>query len=140
MQPNTREVAQPAAAYLGEIAGNEVLQVVLPDTVVEIEELAFYNCRKLSVIEFGSALETIGSDVFMNCRSLKQLRVRADIRGKTGGRRQRRYCIRNIRRVMMKLRRRIFLGVILPEKDFGQDSNFKMVLYSLPDMMRSIRR
>lgn len=34
----------------------------------------------------------------------------------------------------MKLRRRIFLGVILPEKDFGQDSNFKMVLYSLPDM------
>lgn len=81
---DTREVAQPAAAYLGEIAGNEVLQVVLPDTVVEIEELAFYNCRKLSVIEFGSALETIGSDVFMNCRSLKQLRVRADIRGKTG--------------------------------------------------------
>ena len=70
VQPNTREVAQPAAAYLGEIAGNEVLQVVLPDTVVEIEELAFYNCRKLSVIEFGSALETIGSDVFMNCRSL----------------------------------------------------------------------
>lgn len=63
------------------------------------------------MIEFGSALETIGSDVFMNCRSLKQLRVRADIRGKTGvkavlsripweiqvdfaGRRQRRYCIR----------------------------------------------
>ena len=155
VQPNTREVAQPAAAYLGEIAGNEVLQVVLPDTVVEIEELAFYNCRKLSVIEFGSALETIGSDVFMNCRSLKQLRVRADIRGKTGVKAvlsripweiqvdfagERRYCIRNIRRVMMKLRRRIFLGVILPEKDFGQDSNFKMVLYSLPDMMRSIRR
>lgn len=76
--------AQYAGVYLGEIAGNEVLQVVLPDTVVEIEELAFYNCRKLSVIEFGSALETIGSDVFMNCRSLKQLRVRADIRGKTG--------------------------------------------------------
>ena len=58
---DTKGVAQPAAAYLGEIAGNEVLQVVLPDTVVEIEELAFYNCRKLSVIEFGSALETIGS-------------------------------------------------------------------------------
>ena len=40
----------------------------------------------------------------------------------------------------MKLRRRKIFGVILTEKDFGQDSNFRMVLYSLPDMMRSIRR
>lgn len=93
----------------------------------------------------------------MNCQRLSSLGFRADKRGKTG-----------VKAVLSRIPWEIqvdfageetasllypeytesydeiapahILGVILPEKDFGQDSNFKMVLYSLPDMMRSIRR
>ena len=44
--------------------------VVLPSTIIELEDYAFYWCTALRNIEFGKNLKTIGQYAFVNCWSL----------------------------------------------------------------------
>lgn len=80
---NYTETDMPAASSLCGFCGNNVESVILPDTLEEIGNNAFYNCRKLVSIEAGAALKEAGSDIFMNCISFTKLylRHRADIPG-----------------------------------------------------------
>lgn len=76
--------ADEETKHLYPIAGNDLVQIILPDSVAAIEELAFYNCRKLRIIQIGKQTGEIGSDVFMNCRQLTNIQIRGEICGQTG--------------------------------------------------------
>lgn len=67
---------ETSAATLRTIAGNELVKLCLPDTVRIIHNAAFYNCRKLESLAIGADTTEIGSDVFINCNSLKKLHIR----------------------------------------------------------------
>ena len=58
------------AGYPHPIAGDFVQGVTLPAGVRALHNAAFYNCRKLEWLCAGSALESVGSDLFTNCRAL----------------------------------------------------------------------
>ena len=58
------------AAYPHPIAGDFVQGVTLPAGVRALHNAAFYNCRKLEWLCAGSALESVGSDLFTSCRAL----------------------------------------------------------------------
>lgn len=58
------------------ICGNFVEEVTLPDSVTVLDSAAFYNCRALRRLELGPGCETLGSDLFTNCRSLTCLSLR----------------------------------------------------------------
>ena len=57
---------------------SKAIQVVLPDSVTEIDNYAFYNAKELKRIIFGSGLRTIGDHAFDGCSSL----IGADIPSK----------------------------------------------------------
>lgn len=73
----------PCLNRLYEYCGNNVESVILPDTLEIIGDNAFYNCRKLVLIEVGASLKETGSDVFMNCICFTKLylRQKADMPG-----------------------------------------------------------
>lgn len=48
-----------------------VKQVLLPDTVKEINESAFYHCINLRKIDLPNAIETLGVSAFCGCKKLK---------------------------------------------------------------------
>ena len=58
------------AAYPHPIAGEFVQGVTLPAGARALHNAAFYNCRKLEWLCTGPALESVGSDLFTNCRAL----------------------------------------------------------------------
>lgn len=63
-------------SVLRTVAGEDLIKICLPDTIRVINNAAFYNCRKLESLEVGPDTKQIGSDVFTNCASLKQLQIR----------------------------------------------------------------
>lgn len=71
-------------ADMKELCGNLVEEVTLPDTLLELGECTFYNCKKLSRVEAGARLEQIGSDAFMNTLDFHQLVLRCGPGEKTG--------------------------------------------------------
>lgn len=66
------------------IAGSDLESLVLPDSVVEIKDFAFYNCRKLRKIQMGRKTRKIGSDIFMNCSSLQKIEIRCGVEEASG--------------------------------------------------------
>lgn len=72
---------------IAELSGSFISSVHLPDTLVKIGDYAFYNCRNLSLLEFGSCLDIIGSDAFMNCHKLHNLHIQCAPAAKSGLRR-----------------------------------------------------
>ena len=50
-----------------------IKSVVLPDTVVEIENSAFVNCSKLVDVRLGKSLKVIGDSAFESCKPLRAL-------------------------------------------------------------------
>ena len=48
-------------------------KVVLPDSLVNIEEYAFYGCRNLKRITFNDGLKNIGRHSFSRCRNLQKI-------------------------------------------------------------------
>ena len=48
--------------------------IILPSSVTEIDEEAFFSCTKLKNIEFGNGLQVVGKYVFLHCRSLESVR------------------------------------------------------------------
>ena len=66
-----------AAGLITPLAGDFITSVFLPDSLKTIGELCFYQCRKLKKLSFGSGDIEIGSDAFMNCKSLSLIELRA---------------------------------------------------------------
>ena len=45
--------------------------IVIPDSVINIEENAFYNCKNLATVKLGNSVETLGQSAFENCSTLQ---------------------------------------------------------------------
>lgn len=63
------------AENLPEMAGENLLEVKLPETLTKIGRYAFYNCGHLRKIEFGSALNDIGAGALTGCHKVERLRA-----------------------------------------------------------------
>ena len=48
----------------------ELVEVIIPDSVVGIGESAFYNCKKLTNLVIPDSVVVIGKNAFKNCQSL----------------------------------------------------------------------
>lgn len=70
-----------------QLCGDYITHISLPDSLTNIGDYAFYNCHYLVSIEFGKCLNQIGSDIFMNCRTLQKLYMKCSIFDKTSLRR-----------------------------------------------------
>lgn len=70
--------------YLQELCKNAVEEVILPDTVEEIGNCAFYDCRQLKQLHMGPAVHVVGSDAFMNTLSLQKILLRCPADEKSG--------------------------------------------------------
>lgn len=69
-----------------EIIGNNTFSktnyfetILLPDSVVEIQESAFYGCGMLKNIVLPKSLKKIGEYAFKNCKSLVELTIPASV-------------------------------------------------------------
>lgn len=71
-------------SFMKALCGNDIEEISLPDSVEQIGNLAFYNCRKLRTLTMGRFLKELGSDAFMNCRSLKRLVLRSSMEEASG--------------------------------------------------------
>ena len=67
-----------------ELAGKYIKEVILPNTVRKIGNLAFYHCMSLERMELGSGLVEIGSDAFMNCSKLGNMTLQGGCRKPSG--------------------------------------------------------
>ncbi|WP_455499958.1 leucine-rich repeat domain-containing protein [Gemmiger sp.] len=67
-----------------ELTGSFIEEVTLPDTVRIIHSAAFYNCRRLRRVTLGPGVESLGSDLFTNCRCLQAFCLRAAPDAPTG--------------------------------------------------------
>ena len=72
------------AGNLRELAGRYIEDVVLPDAVKKIGNLAFYHCMSLRQLTVGNMLTEVGSDAFMNCKNLHQITLRGGCRNASG--------------------------------------------------------
>ena len=52
-----------------------IRNIKLPDSLYILDEKAFYDCRELQNIDFGSGLETIKGFAFQNCTSLTHVKL-----------------------------------------------------------------
>ncbi len=57
------------------INGEEVTNIVLPDTITNIPDDAFYNCRNITSITIPNSVTSIGSDAFSSCSSLTSITI-----------------------------------------------------------------
>ena len=68
--------AEVVAVAMGAFFENEdVVAIVLPDTVKMIEETAFNGCGKLKYVYFGSGLKETGNMVFGFCKSIEKVEL-----------------------------------------------------------------
>ena len=47
--------------------------IILPDTIIRIEDNAFYNCTSLEEFKFPESIQEIGKKAFANCSSLNSI-------------------------------------------------------------------
>lgn len=66
------------------LSGQYLKKVVLPESVVSIGNLCFYQCSKLEKLTIGNRLMGIGSDAFMNCRSLQKIEIHGSVEEPSG--------------------------------------------------------
>lgn len=57
------------------LAGNEVEEIVFPDSLREIGRYIFYGCGNLKKLEFSDSLMQIGCGAFTGCHALNKLTV-----------------------------------------------------------------
>ena len=61
-------------------SGTEIKSAVIPDTVKEIKDYAFYNCKNLASVTLSKNLETLGTNVFNLCRSLESIEIPSSVK------------------------------------------------------------
>ncbi len=52
------------------IGGSEVIDLVIPDSVTSISDIAFINCASLKSVTIPASVKTIGTDAFNGCERL----------------------------------------------------------------------
>ena len=57
------------------LSGNDVEEIVFPDTLKEIGRYIFYGCGNLKKLEFSDSLMQIGCGAFTGCHALEKLTV-----------------------------------------------------------------
>lgn len=68
--------AEVVAIETGAFIDNEdVVAIVLPDTVKMIEDTAFNGCTKLKYVYFGSGLKETGDMMFYFCKSIEKVEL-----------------------------------------------------------------
>lgn len=82
VQPGT--LWPPESPETHEITGDFLEEVILPDSLRVLDSAAFYNCHRLRRLEVGPVLESLGSDLFTNCRALQTFALRAAPDADTG--------------------------------------------------------
>lgn len=70
-----------------EVYGNYLQSVELPESLAQIGDYTFYNCRNLAALTCFCGLQVIGSDAFMNCHNLHRIFLRCEPMEKNGLRR-----------------------------------------------------
>lgn len=51
----------------------EATEIVLPDTITELREMAFYNCQNLKSITIPASVKTVSNNIFDNCKKLESV-------------------------------------------------------------------
>lgn len=59
------------------LAGGDLTEVWLPDSLGKIGRYAFYNCFSLKRLSFGENLKDVGAGAFTGCHQIGELQVRA---------------------------------------------------------------
>lgn len=59
--------------------GNELKEVVVPPSITEIKDQAFYSCYSLEKIVLHDAITSIGSFAFCNCIGLKDVAIPSSV-------------------------------------------------------------
>lgn len=67
---------------------NELLEVVLPNTIESIGAHAFYNCRRLVKMTLSDRILSTEDGAFKNCRSLREFHIQVYLRKMT--------CLKNL--------------------------------------------
>lgn len=57
------------------INGEEVTNIVLPDTITDIPDFVFYNCRNITSITIPNSVTSIGSNAFYSCSELTSITI-----------------------------------------------------------------
>lgn len=66
-------LGSPRSIATGPFLGSvRLLGLSVPDSVEEIEVMAFYKCRNLVRVSFGKGLSVIAADAFFGCRTLAE--------------------------------------------------------------------
>ena len=67
--------SEDAFSFGGErlLAGEEVQEIVFPETLKEIGRYIFYGCKKLERLEFSDTLMQVGTGAFTGCSGLKEI-------------------------------------------------------------------
>ena len=60
------------------LQGNEITDLVIPDSTLSIGSFAFSGCTSINSIYIPSAVEVIGASPFSNCASLSSINVACD--------------------------------------------------------------
>lgn len=50
-------------------------EIILPDTITELREMAFYNCPKLKSVTIPASVKIIGNNAFDNCKMLESVEL-----------------------------------------------------------------
>lgn len=57
-------------------AGNSVVEeIVLPESITEIQDYAFQDCISLKKIELPENLQVLGTGVFLGCKSIESIKI-----------------------------------------------------------------
>lgn len=64
----------------GAFAGTEIEEIVIPDSVLVIEDGAFSGCKNLKSVVIGKGVTHIGADAFANCSALEKVDVPVSVK------------------------------------------------------------
>ena len=68
--------------HIGEKAfsNNLIIEhIQLPDSILRINDFAFFGCRNLRKVKFGLGIRKIGDNAFAECESLQDIQIRSEM-------------------------------------------------------------
>ena len=63
-------ITKISSSFSGDLS---IRKVVMPNTVTEIEDHAFFKCESLEIVKLSNNLTAIRGSTFCNCTSLKEI-------------------------------------------------------------------